>query len=343
MATDNTKYINYNTTSISNLQQAEDMSLNDYFLIQPQDFNTKAKILPLKNMVVTLDNCTFADIINKHSNDINSLSSFIYNSNNTYFKPNVINENNIKDKAITTKKLADSCVTTNQIQDGTILWDDLASSTQNTILSAKVGDNPNFNISGKLNNDMTDIAYNAFSKIAIPDYTKEPLWFTGGDIHDHRFDVYGTKELKDSKIKFFKTPRKLYEILDRAYNRTTDGDNSWWTNHVKTHIINLGYKGVSDNDDACVPGILHIFGVVGNGIIKCTINNTIFYVTHDATHTGDIIKHGYSNGQLCIPYLLSKEMVEATEITFTNIDSSGTCLYIHFTPYTQLRSTNETN
>ena len=72
-----TNYINYNVEKIANLEVAQDMALNDYFLIQPQDFNTKAKILPLKNMVVTLDNCTFARQFKQYATDIETLSTLI--------------------------------------------------------------------------------------------------------------------------------------------------------------------------------------------------------------------------------------------------------------------------
>lgn len=68
-------YINYNEVSISNLQKAEDMNTNDYFIIQPQDFNNQPTILPYKNLILGLDNVSFANTITQHSSDIISLSS----------------------------------------------------------------------------------------------------------------------------------------------------------------------------------------------------------------------------------------------------------------------------
>ena len=68
-------YINYNEVSISNLQKAEDMNINDYFIIQPQDFNNQPTILPYKNLILGLDNVSFANTITQHSSDIISLSS----------------------------------------------------------------------------------------------------------------------------------------------------------------------------------------------------------------------------------------------------------------------------
>lgn len=57
------EYINFNETSIANLKKAEDMNNNDYFLIQPQDFNNQAMILPYKNLIIGLDNVSFATTI----------------------------------------------------------------------------------------------------------------------------------------------------------------------------------------------------------------------------------------------------------------------------------------
>lgn len=71
------EYINYNEISISNLQKAEDMNTNDYFIIQPQDFNNQPTILPYKNLIFGLDNVSFASTITQHSSDIISLSSDI--------------------------------------------------------------------------------------------------------------------------------------------------------------------------------------------------------------------------------------------------------------------------
>lgn len=68
-------YINYNEVSISNLQKAEDMNTNDYFIIQPQDFNNQPTILPYKNLILGLDNVSFANTITQHSSDIISISS----------------------------------------------------------------------------------------------------------------------------------------------------------------------------------------------------------------------------------------------------------------------------
>ena len=75
-----TNYINYNTSKITDLDVAQDMSLNDYFLIQPQNFNTKAKILPLKNLVITLDNCLFAKEFKQLQQDIQDLKEALKKS-----------------------------------------------------------------------------------------------------------------------------------------------------------------------------------------------------------------------------------------------------------------------
>lgn len=71
------EYINYNETSIANLKQAEDMGINDYFLIQPQNFNNQAMILPYKNLIIGLDNVSFAPTFTQHSTDIATLSNNI--------------------------------------------------------------------------------------------------------------------------------------------------------------------------------------------------------------------------------------------------------------------------
>ena len=69
------EYINYNETSIANLKQAEDIGINDYFLIQPQNFNNQAMILPYKNLIIGLDNVSFASTFTQHSTDIAILSN----------------------------------------------------------------------------------------------------------------------------------------------------------------------------------------------------------------------------------------------------------------------------
>ena len=71
------EYINYNETSIANLKQAEDIGINDYFLIQPQNFNNQAMILPYKNLIIGLDNVSFASTFTQHSTDIVTLSNNI--------------------------------------------------------------------------------------------------------------------------------------------------------------------------------------------------------------------------------------------------------------------------
>ena len=71
------EYINYNETSIANLKQAEDMGINDYFLIQPQNFNNQAMILPYKHLIIGLDNVSFASTFTQHSTDIATLSNNI--------------------------------------------------------------------------------------------------------------------------------------------------------------------------------------------------------------------------------------------------------------------------
>ena len=69
------EYINFNETSIANLKKAEDMNVNDYFLIQPQDFNNQAMILSYKNLIFGLDNVSFANTITQHTTDIAQLST----------------------------------------------------------------------------------------------------------------------------------------------------------------------------------------------------------------------------------------------------------------------------
>lgn len=69
------EYINFNETSIANLKKAEDMNVNDYFLIQPQDFNNQAMILSYKNLILGLDNVSFANTIIQHTTDIAQLST----------------------------------------------------------------------------------------------------------------------------------------------------------------------------------------------------------------------------------------------------------------------------
>ncbi len=69
------EYINFNETSIANLKKAEDMNVNDYFLIQPQDFNNQAMILSYKNLILGLDNVSFANTITQHTTDIAQLST----------------------------------------------------------------------------------------------------------------------------------------------------------------------------------------------------------------------------------------------------------------------------
>lgn len=69
------EYINYNETSIANLKQAEDIGINDYFLIQPQNFNNQAMILPYKNLIIGLNNVSFASTFTQHSTDIVTLSN----------------------------------------------------------------------------------------------------------------------------------------------------------------------------------------------------------------------------------------------------------------------------
>lgn len=69
------EYINFNETSIANLKKAEDMNINDYFLIQPQDFNNQAMILSYKNLILGLDNVSFANTITQHTTDIAQLST----------------------------------------------------------------------------------------------------------------------------------------------------------------------------------------------------------------------------------------------------------------------------
>ena len=128
-----TNYINYNVEKIANLEVAQDMALNDYFLIQPQDFNTKAKILPLKNMVVTLDNCTFARQFKQYAADIETLSTLIFNSNDTDFESIVINENNINNGAVTTSKLANESVTAAKLANGSVTADKIVNGNITTI------------------------------------------------------------------------------------------------------------------------------------------------------------------------------------------------------------------
>ena len=332
-----TNYINYNVEKIANLEVAQDMALNDYFLIQPQDFNTKAKILPLKNMVVTLDNCTFARQFNQHTSDIETLSTFVQTVDGSRITANSINTNSIKSGAITKDKIAADSIDTSHIIDGTIQYGDLDPLCVAEIRK-KVDDNGNvISDVSKLNISMDNITLSAFSNLAIPDYTKTPLWFTG-NVNDHRFNVHGTKTLTSSQVNFFtkNTAVALCDIIDRAYEQTS-GSNLWWNNQVKPYIGELNY-GIPDNNDACVPGLLHIFGVIRSGKIICKIQNTDFFITHDESYNGKIIEDGYSNGQLCIPYLLSKTMVENTSITFSQVSDSYNCLYIHFTPYKQFTS-----
>lgn len=85
------EYINYNETSIANLKQAEDIGINDYFLIQPQNFNNQAMILPYKNLIIGLDNVSFASTFTQHSTDIATLSNNI-----TTLSSNVENLSNSK-------------------------------------------------------------------------------------------------------------------------------------------------------------------------------------------------------------------------------------------------------
>ena len=65
------EYINFNETSIANLKKAEDMNVNDYFLIQPQDFNNQAMILSYKNLIFGLDNVSFAIVILSRYRNVN--------------------------------------------------------------------------------------------------------------------------------------------------------------------------------------------------------------------------------------------------------------------------------
>ena len=75
------EYINYNETSIANLPVAEDINLNDYIIVQPQDFNNKTCILQFKNLVFGMENVSFANTITQNSANIVQLSSDIKNCN----------------------------------------------------------------------------------------------------------------------------------------------------------------------------------------------------------------------------------------------------------------------
>lgn len=69
------EYINYNETSIANLPLAEDINMNDYIIVQPQDFNNKTCILQFKNLIFGLDNVTFANQFTQNTTNISILSS----------------------------------------------------------------------------------------------------------------------------------------------------------------------------------------------------------------------------------------------------------------------------
>lgn len=333
-----TKYINYNTDTIANLNVAQDLGLNDYFLVQPQDFNTKAKILPLKNLVITLDNCTFQSQFNQHTTDIANLSTFVQTVNGSTIQPNTIDTISIKNSAITLDKIAPNSISTSHIINKTIQYEDLSDECiSNLHLGISGGDI--IDVASKLNTKMDNIDYSAFSNLAMPNYNVYPFYFTGND-YEHRFNVNSTKEILNIKQNFFvkNEPKQLSKLCNRAYNHSENDSTSWWSKHVKPYIVELKYTGVVDNDNACVPGILHIFGLLGSGTIICQIGNTKFHVVHDASYNGSEIGDGVSDGQLCIPYLLSKQMVEQTYITFSNIATSSTFICIQFIPYNQFKT-----
>ena len=126
-----TEYINYNETSIANLPKAEDMSINDYFIIQPQSFNNKAQLLQFKNLIFGLDNVSFASTIQQHSTDINSLSAGNFNIQNYSITTDKLALN-----SVTNDKISNNSISLNKLQNGCVGWDKLDTNIQTKINAA---------------------------------------------------------------------------------------------------------------------------------------------------------------------------------------------------------------
>lgn len=139
------EYINYNETSIANLPVAEDINLNDYIIVQPQDFNNKTCILQFKNLVFGMENVSFANTITQNSTNIVQLSSDIKNCNDLVAGvderineveeslknditavENIVNEVNSKITDINTSTTT-GAISGSRIIDGTITYSKLAS------------------------------------------------------------------------------------------------------------------------------------------------------------------------------------------------------------------------
>lgn len=126
-----TEYINYNETSIANLPKAEDMSINDYFIIQPQSFNNKAQLLQFKNLIFGLDNVSFASTIQQHSTDINSLSAGNFNIQN-----HSITTDKLALNSVTNDRISNNSISLNKLQDGCVGWNKLDTDIQTKINAA---------------------------------------------------------------------------------------------------------------------------------------------------------------------------------------------------------------
>lgn len=319
MATDNTKYINYNTTSINNLQQAEDMSLNDYFLIQPQDFNTKAKILPLKNMVVTLDNCTFAKEFNEHASDIEEL------------KTSLISGSKIIDESITNSKLADNTITSSKLVENAITNSKLAEqsiykkhlSTEVLELFYTTPDSPD-SPDNKINTFIESKIKQIYNQIAILDYNyngKGSLKLTPGGGAKLPNAINGNN--------FFIKNTPLY--IANLYSRIK-GDNSGSTSQFTTELNNY-------TNNVTIPGKLFITSNTINGYMKINIDKIDFY-SYDCNASVDSY-----DGQTAATYAfdITSDMIGSINIMFTHL-SNNTLLDIQFIPFKQYKwQTNETD
>lgn len=324
-----TKYINYNTDTIANLNVAQDLGLNDYFLVQPQNFNTKAKILPLKNLVITLDNCTFQSQFNQHTTDINILSSQLQS----------INGNNINAGSIDTSSYADKSITGNKIDDNTIDYSKLSNNVTETIanmIDKRIVDvtapSGSTSVDIYLKPNMNNITDSAFSNIAMLDYNNS-ISFTSNKF------IYALLQNANTKEYLFTKSTPSERTISSIYNfiQTVQGNNTNYDIFITTYVKQL-YPNI-DNDDvnrklSAIPGWLYVFTTSHASATFCRIQNTELCICNENKWNTTAYNHdasGVSSGKLLLPVTLN--MIKDTKLIYKYPIDGYDSFEIKFIPY----------
>ena len=245
-----TNYINYNVEKIANLEVAQDMALNDYFLIQPQDFNTKAKILPLKNMVVTLDNCTFAKQFSQHTSDIEYLKTSQIDGNR--IQSSSLNGNSLINNTITNIKLDNNCITSRNITNKCISINNCDDDLQELIYNQPNNDNNSGNNINFAYNTLDNTMLSAINSWCIEtgsgEYTYNGVYYPNDNLNlatswnNHKF-----KTTYIYKIYYNKTDNtNILELFGNfnILNSNNDINNRECVDEYATHV-----KWCDENDN----------------------------------------------------------------------------------------------